>query len=443
MDELSPASERLRLWERLCLLALAGTVLMFGVVVEVRSAFLSRRLGDAGVYLRAAWAARQGGAELYTIVDDNGWHYHYPPLLALVLTPLADPPANVTASRIVPYPVSIALWYLLSVGCLIWALHVLAAALAPEALPGGRRWWTLRLLPLFTCLATVGETLGRGQINLLVLAALCGWLASSLRGRPLRSGLWLALAICLKIIPIFLVLVPLVRRDRRCLAGCALGLFAGLFAFPSACFGPSQTLACYRAIGETVLAPALGIGEDDSRALELINVTGTHSQSFLSILHNAIHPDPATRPSEASDTVRAVHLALGALMTVFTLWTFRRRDGLPLDPPRELLFSGCMILTMLMLSPVSHMHYYCQAMPLLMGLIVISRGDNVYPKPALCLLLAFNGIVTLLPYLPGLKRLQDFGTMGLTALLFWAIACWTASRTTVGETVASVAPLAA
>src|SRR5436189_2821370 len=160
MDELSPKHDRLRAWERLGIAALAGIMVVFGVIVEIRSALLSRHMGDAGVYLRAAWAARMGGADLYTIMDDNGWHYHYPPLLAIVLMPLADPPAFVPADMIVPYPVSIALWYVLSVASLFWGLHVLAAALAPDDVPGSRRWWLLRLLPLLACLGTVGETLG-------------------------------------------------------------------------------------------------------------------------------------------------------------------------------------------------------------------------------------------------------------------------------------------
>ena len=48
---------------------------------------------DLQVYLRAAWAVRSG-ADLYTIIDDNQWHYHYPALFAILMTPLADPPAG-------------------------------------------------------------------------------------------------------------------------------------------------------------------------------------------------------------------------------------------------------------------------------------------------------------------------------------------------------------
>ncbi len=131
-------------------------------------------------------------------------------------------------------------------------------------------------------------------------------------------------------------------------------------------------------------------------------------------------------------------------MALCTLWVFRH-DGRPRDPRRELLFAGCMILVMLMLSPISHMHYFCHAIPLLMGLIALRRGREAYPPLGLCLLLAFNGTVTLLPYLPGLKWMQGLGTMGLAALLLWAVACWTALKTSQAATpvAAPSPPLAA
>ena len=69
-------------------------LLAFGVLVEIRSAYMRRRMTDLNCYLRAAWAVRQGGADLYHVFDDNGWHYNYPPLFAILLTPLADPPTQ-------------------------------------------------------------------------------------------------------------------------------------------------------------------------------------------------------------------------------------------------------------------------------------------------------------------------------------------------------------
>src|SRR5690349_17879964 len=78
--------------ERWGLYAVFMTVLVFGGVVEFRSAFLRRHMTDLGVYLRAAWAVRSG-EDLYDITDDNHWHYQYPPLFAILLVPLADPPS--------------------------------------------------------------------------------------------------------------------------------------------------------------------------------------------------------------------------------------------------------------------------------------------------------------------------------------------------------------
>src|SRR5436309_10762844 len=86
----------LRLWERLVLVLFFAGVVAFGGFVEYRSAFLSRRMGDLGCYLRAAWAVR-AGVDMYGLTEDNGWHYNYPPLYAILLTPLADPPARDTS----------------------------------------------------------------------------------------------------------------------------------------------------------------------------------------------------------------------------------------------------------------------------------------------------------------------------------------------------------
>src|SRR4051794_29187 len=71
--------------------ALFALFVAFGGLVELRTALLSRRMGDLDCFLRAAWAVRSG-ADLYDVIDDNGFHYNSPPLLAILVTPLADPP---------------------------------------------------------------------------------------------------------------------------------------------------------------------------------------------------------------------------------------------------------------------------------------------------------------------------------------------------------------
>jgi len=53
---------------------------------------------DLGVFTTAAWAVRNGD-NLYEVKDWHGWHYHYPPTWAILMAPLANPPARLHRSR--------------------------------------------------------------------------------------------------------------------------------------------------------------------------------------------------------------------------------------------------------------------------------------------------------------------------------------------------------
>src|SRR5262249_2797467 len=150
------------------------------------------------------------------------------PLYAILLTPLADPPRDADTTGYVPYAVSVAIIFLLNVAMLFLGVHVLASALEERA--GWqdqprfcRRWWMLRLWPILICILPIGHTLMRGQVNVFILAMLCAAVAAWMRQQSFRAGLWLALAICIKVIPAYLLVYPLWKRDGRALAGCAAG----------------------------------------------------------------------------------------------------------------------------------------------------------------------------------------------------------------------------
>src|SRR5579884_2977698 len=241
---LTAATRGLSARERMCLYLCAGVVCGFGILVELRSAGLSRRMGDLDCYLRGAWAARVG-LDMYGIVNENDWHYNYPPLYALLLIPLADPAPGHDMRGYVPYSISVALFYVLNIFLLFWSAQVLARTLEEFSGDRGlreqprycRRWWALRLWPILFCLPPAAQTAMRGQVNHIVLALLCYSLAGLLRGQRLRAGASLGIAVCIKVIPVYLLVYPLWKRDVRTLAGCGLGLFLGLVALPLAILG--------------------------------------------------------------------------------------------------------------------------------------------------------------------------------------------------------------
>jgi alpha-1,2-mannosyltransferase len=389
-----------RLTLALCLIA----VVLFGILVEVRSAYLKRRMGDLGVFLRTAWAVR-AGQDIYTVTDNNGYHYHYPPLFAILLVPLADPPLGAERSCTVPYPVAVAVWYVFSLLCLVIAVHWLARA--PS--------W--RLLAVLACLPPIGHTLMRGQVSLLLLLLLCGMAAALLHGRHWQAGLWLAGAICLKVIPAFLLLYPVYRRDVRCLAGCAVGLILGLALIPAAVFGPARTLMYYQEWTHVLVWPALGSGTDQSRAKELIDVTATDSQSFQAIIHNTMYPNPATRPPQVSAAVRRIHWIAGAVLTIVTLLAARRR----VDAPSVVITLGALTVIMILLSPVCHLHYFCLSLPLVMGLLAAVWEENRsrLARGGVSAVLVSYAVANTVPHFQTFQFLRDCGLATYAALLLW------------------------
>jgi len=443
----APAAARPRPgWERPTRVERWGIALFFlcaigfGAIVEMRSAFLNARRTDLDVYLRAAWAARTGH-DLYTIIDDRGWHYHYPPLFAIALIALADPPPGQSRAGMMPFWLSVAVWYLLNLIFLGWAVNHLAVALEQcvaarcggRPPPGSRSWWTLRIVPILVCIAPVGVALERGQADVLVLALLCAMLAAIMARRSIAAGMWLAGAICLKLFPAYLLIYPLWRRDWRMIASCGLGLVLGLVLVPAAFFGPARALSYAREWNRVLIQPALFNGANQSRSGELLDINGTDNQSFVAMFHRWRNFDETvtiarrfrSRPLES--WAKPAHWAVAMLLTLATLLAaqWRPKDDLPL---REELFASSLAILMVLSSPVSHVHYFTLMVPLAMGLLMIGRGGAVYPERKWIWLFAVAGLSAAAPLLPGLEALRD-----LCVGSFGALALWGAGLVTIGR----------
>ena len=428
-----PAPDRLSIGQRLGLGVFFTLLLLLVVVVEFRSAFLSKRMGDLDIFLRAAWALH-AGVDVYSVTDDDvvypelghGDHYNYPPLLAVLLMPLADPPPGVDRAGFVPYAVSVAIWYFVNLALLAFGVHRLASAISETVggLPlGSRSWWGLRVLPVLILVIPIGHSLIRGQSNMLVLACLCASGAATIRGKRFQGGFWLAGAISVKIFPAFLGLYFVWRRDVRALMGCAVGLFVTLAAIPAVAIGPTQTVACYERLAEVVILPGLGLGTDQTRATEMTTIPAvSDNQSLLSVTHKTLYRDESVRPIQASSAVRWGTMVAGLLLTLVPLAAFgwRGRE----EPLALLLLFGCLIVNMLLLSPVCHLHYYAFTLPLVAGLIAALWQSPPSPQRGLAMSALFVVVAVgqILPHLPGLKPVRELGLAAYLMVSLWLVA---------------------
>jgi hypothetical protein len=432
---------------------LLAMVVAFGGLVEMRSAFLSRRMGDLGCYLRPAWAAAVG-KNIYDAVEDNGWHFNYPPLYAILLIPLADPPPGEDTAGFVPYHVSVAIVYVLNIACLFLAVHVLATAFERCATNPAyrdqprfcRRWWALRSWPVLACLPSIAHTAMRGQVNLQVLVLLCAWIGCALASRRAWSGIFLGVAICIKVIPVYLLVYPCWRRDGRAIGGCAVGLFAGLVVVPLAVFGPARTVDEYQRYGQVLFGPILGLSDDLTRHDELLDTHSTDSMGIKNAVHSWLYPDQYQRPHFYHPAETWLYRILGALTTLAALWPMRRQSSEV--PWRTVHTLGTLLLLMVVFSPVSHVHYFTFCLPLVMSLMFRrwQFAATLHLGWPLTLALVWFVAACALPALPDFELLKDMRVPLLGALPLWVFAMielWRLPAAEAGDASSEMPRLAA
>jgi len=433
--------ERVNWPTRLAVLAVAGLFLgNFVIVLQggvLQSGMLqgeapTERTGDLGVYLRAAWAAGLG-EDIYQATDSHGWHYLYPPLLASLLVPFADPPESApSAARAaaIPYGVSLGLWYWLGVGCLLVSVNTVASALArADSVVARTRfsqgWWNDRLLPLLIVLPFALDGLRRGQTTAIILLCLAGCSTAILRGRSLRAGAWLGAAAALKLFPLYLLIYPLWRRDGRFLAAAlAVAFVASLI--PVVVMGWAPALSAYRTFVTGRLAGEAS-GAGNATVVEELHGTNAGVQSFEYMIYDTLHPDRASRAPAPPQGYFFAHIALSLVLTAAALWAMRRRR----DRFGEYLFFAALVLLAIPMLPVARPHYYLLGMLAVAGLFVDVSAPAVGRRPAR--FVAAAGLAFLAAAILDAARMEwalDFGVASLAALVIAALALDKARRVT-------------
>jgi len=407
---MSASHEPIRAWhfsrqERVGLVIGLIALLAFGANVEQRTALRRTPMTDLGVFACAAGACRTG-QNIYTITDWHGWHYQYPPALAIMFIPLAlrvPTVPTILAAGVARtelntpwgYEVAshrrffglhaenawffwiVAVWYILSVTLIFLSAHALACALEKRSLkdppPAGprerRRWWWLRMLPLLVCAGSLGTDLSRGQVDVLMLAVMSLGIYLAAAGRGLAAGFWLSLPATIKLFPALLIIYSVWRRRWRMLAGSAAGIVVALAILPLLALGPARTIDLYQNWVQVLAKPALGQGTDTSRVRELTGMAGTDNQSLLAFIHNWRYHDlpRQQRPQQAAPVERFVAYAVGALMLLGVILAMGCQRP---DSPRDLLIvAGLLIGVAIVVNPVSHNYYFLLLLPLIAGLL--------------------------------------------------------------------------
>jgi len=197
-----------------------------------------RHRTDFTVYQAAAQALVQG-EDPYEARNPRGYRYVYPPLLAVLLMPVA---------RWAP-PEAALVFFLLSAASLLYAL--LALLRFRPSREGPALGFAALLVAGITCLGFAHQGFQRGQITHVLLALHVAALVSLYRGRFGWAGFWLALGGALRLTPLLAAaavgigLLGAVRahglaRPLRFGGGLAAGLLLGFVLVPLVALGADR-----------------------------------------------------------------------------------------------------------------------------------------------------------------------------------------------------------
>lgn len=193
------------------------------MVIALLGLLFIRNLIDFPVYYAAGRSLLGGRVDLYAadFAVSRVMDYRYPPLFLVLLAPL----------WLVPYSIASYIWYLLSAVQIMGCVYINIRTF-PE-LRSSWRGWILIALGTASYFVMV---LHYGNAHLLATFLLFASLYGFLQGRAAVSGLFMALAITIKLTPVLLLPYFVLKRKWKLLAAVTLFLVI-LNLLPAAYFG--------------------------------------------------------------------------------------------------------------------------------------------------------------------------------------------------------------
>lgn len=316
-------------------------------------------------------------------------HYPNPPIMALLLIPLAKLPASVGAMA----------WFYLKCGMALLALHMIFRMLVRTAQTrnhplsphfGGRgagvRWdirpigagergvdlarsadgrpvpFLGKVLAIILSLRLLAGDLTHGNVNLFIFFLVVAFLFVLLRRHDFKAGVLLALAIACKVTPALFLPYLVWKRAWRSLAGAGVGLVLFFWLVPGLFLGMSHNMECLRSWADTMVRPYIVEGkvttEYANQSLPgLVHRLASHSPSFVletyaEIIPVEYHNVAAAEPQALAWIVRACMLVFAGLV----MWSCRRpiatRQGWPF-----LAEAGVVVIGMMLFSERTWKHH--------------------------------------------------------------------------------------
>jgi hypothetical protein len=380
-----------------------------------------------------AGAAFFDGRDPYEVHNPRGWHYLYPPLFAILVSPLA---AFDTQSQVL-------VWYFLNCvmasACFLEARRIwkrLSIELEPRF--ARRLAWCgllVAILPTLDCMQA-------GQLGIaILLLLLVGFrlvVFGGSRSSRFAGGLVLAFPAAVKLVPALPVAFLAYqswarivdRHDRKAnfgkaatlTAGLLTGAFLYLIAIPAAFIGWDANLRYLEGWNSRIVTNER-VGPSEN-----FNIHSFRNQSLTNGVYlwtKGIVPEP--EPGEESKVqpespdrapnkgVRVVIAGLIGLLVITGFVIGRRGD--PLDQAVSYSLACC---GMLLVSPLAWGHYYMAEAPgvVLVPLWIARRG---WPRAAL--VLATAPLILTLAYYMSMDRVGALGLLGLGLTAWFVLVC--------------------
>ena len=236
-------------------------------------------------------------------------------------------------------------------------LRSVAGAMSPW---GGLRWWQWLVFGVLfqRCIA---QNLTHGQLSLWVGTCVAAGVVQLQRGRDARAGVWLGMAVALKVTPLlFLLALPLMKRPRAAIFMSVTVLVATLLVpwpFCGTAEHARHLADFWRTATESVTAP--------ERAAIVQSYAGPSVHGTLDYLLQARpfgHEGYTANIVDLSPAaLRFVKLAWSALLGGLLVWWFVLARKLA-DPQRLVTQSAALLLALAFFAPLVRVYHLAAAL---------------------------------------------------------------------------------